>query len=150
MKEYSLAPVQQKRRLKQLLHVGKTKLGWDDDFYREVLVSITKNPERNSSTQLTLHELEAAVDRMKRAGFIPVAKKAGSRIQAIYPQAKKIRSLWLTLRDKGALRDASEEALAAWVKGEFGVDHINWLSADQSHKAIERLKKWIDRLEVTP
>lgn len=150
MATHGLSLEQRKGRLKQLLHIGAAHLGWDDDCYRDVLVSVTKDPKRNSSTQLTLQELDLVLDRMKRAGFKPVAKKAGSRKRATYPQARKIRSLWLTLRDKGALRDSSEEALTAWVKREFKVDRIDWLSPAQADQAIERLKKWIHRLEVTP
>ncbi len=141
---------QRKACLRKLLHIGATHLGWDDDHYRYILSTVTKDPKRNSSTQLTLQELDLVLDIMKRAGFTPVARKAGSRKRATYPQARKIRSLWLTLRDQGALRDPSEEALTAWVKGEFKVDQLDWLSPAQADQAIERLKKWIDRLEKQP
>lgn len=138
---------QRKARLKKLLHVGRRELGMDEDTYRALLVSVSRDNDRSSSSDLTLQELDLALDRMKASGF-KVRKTGGSRRQASEPLARKIRSLWLSLRDAGALRDASESALNHWVEGQTGVADLAWLSAAQSHQCIEQLKKWLARVEV--
>lgn len=141
------ATVQERKlRLIKLLHVGRRELGMDEDTYRQLLAGITRDATRNSASQLTLQELDLVLDRMKAAGF--KVRKAGSqRKQADHPMARKIRSLWLTLRDLGALRDASEKALNSWVEGETGVADLAWLNNHQAHLVIERLKKWVNRVE---
>lgn len=138
-----------KKRLKQLLHIARGQLAMDEDTYRMILVGVSKDPLRNSSSLLSLQELELAVDRMKASGF-KVRKTASKPQQDDHPLIRKIRSLWLTLRDQGVLRDPSDKALAKYVEGETGVAQLAWLSTAQCHQVIERMKKWIDRKEVAP
>lgn len=139
---------QRKAHLKKLLHVGRRELGMDEETYRALLVGISKSPERNSSAVLSLQELDLALDRMKAAGF-RVKKAGGGRKPATDPLARKVRSLWLQLRDLGALRDPSEAALCKWVEGEIGVADLSWLTSHQAHQVIERLKRWVSRVEVS-
>lgn len=63
------------------------------------------------------------------------------------PQARKIRSLWLELRDMGVLRNISEAALLAYVKRLTGVERMEWLDAGQLSYVIETLKSWLARVE---
>lgn len=148
MAESKSSTVQErKQRLIKLLHVGRRELGMDEDTYRQLIANVTRDPARNSSAQLTLQELDLVLDRMKAAGF-KVRKGGHQRRQAEHPTARKVRSLWLTLRDRGALRDASETALNRWVLGETGIEQLAWLDDAQTHLVIERLKKWIKRLEA--
>ena len=60
--------------------------------------------------------------------------------------SKKIRALWLLLRDLGAVNNASEEALAAYVKRITGVDALQWIDGRQAERTIETMKKWAMRL----
>lgn len=62
------------------------------------------------------------------------------------PLARKIRSLWLELRDAGALRDSSEKALLLYVKRRTKVDRMEWLKPNQKAWIIEQLKAWLDRI----
>ena len=62
------------------------------------------------------------------------------------PKARKIRSLWLELRDAGALKDSSEKALLAFVKRSTGVERMEWLRENQLDSVIEQLKNWLGRL----
>ncbi|MDL2313355.1 regulatory protein GemA [Desulfovibrio sp. OttesenSCG-928-C14] len=63
------------------------------------------------------------------------------------PQACKVRSLWLELRDAGALRDPSERALLTYIKRRTGVDRMEWLKPAQLSWLIEQLKSWLARVE---
>ena len=68
-----------------------------------------------------------------------------SRPLAQEPQDTKIRALWLAMHQQGIVKDPSEQALAQWVKREFQVDALDWLTSEQCQLAIERLKKWQSR-----
>ena len=46
--------------------MGKTKLGLDDELYRDILTSTTG---KTSSKDLNLAQLEAVLDRFKQLGF---------------------------------------------------------------------------------
>lgn len=147
MADHKPATVQdRKKRLIKLLHVGRRDLGMDEDTYRAMLASVSKDPARNSSADLTLNELDRALDRMKAAGFKVRTAKA-DRAQDKQGTSRKIRSLWLTLRDLGAINDASEKALATFVLNQTGVADLAWLDGEHAAKVIEGLKKWVKRLE---
>ena len=63
------------------------------------------------------------------------------------PQARKIRSQWLTLHGLGAVKDASEKALLAYVQRRIGVPRMEWAQSNQLSYVIEQLKAWIGRVE---
>lgn len=127
---------------KALIHVAKKQLGLDEDTYRALLLRIT---HADSCKDLNLGQLDAVVKELKAKGFVVKGQKAGQAV-ASQPTAKKIRSLWLQLRDAGALRDSSERALVAFVKNQTQVDTLHWLTPAQSYAVIERLKQWLARL----
>ena len=81
---------------------------------------------------------------MKASGF-KVRPKAGDRIQAVYPEARKVRALWLFLHHLGEVRDPSETALAAYVKRMVKVDDLRWARGKRVEALIETLKKWVMR-----
>lgn len=129
------------KRLKKLIHVGKSQLDMDDDSYRAMLLSETK---KDSTTAMTAWELEKIVTRLRKLGF-RIKKAPSHRAQAMDGQAKKIRALWLQLANATLVRDPSESALAAYVKRQTGVEALQWLSSDQASKVIEAMKKWLGR-----
>lgn len=137
-------------RLIKLVHVGRRELALDEDTYRALIADIAGGDGRTSCTQLKDKELQQLIDRMKGTGFKVIGGKAKphSRQLADDEQSKKIRSLWLQLHDIGQVRDASEAALASFVKKQTGVEALQWLSALQASAVIERLKKWMERVEV--
>lgn len=142
----------------QLLAIGKTQLGFDDEFYRGIWLpqqGATKDKEgRYSATTLSNTQLVTAVEDMKRLGFKVQSKNAGKgkghRKQADDAQSKMIRGLWIELHQLGGVRDPSEAALAHWVAGQVksskGVEALQWLDGYQAGRVIEQLKKWRGRL----
>ncbi|PPD36759.1 MAG: GemA protein [Methylomonas sp.] len=137
----------------QLLAIGKQQLGWDDEFYRGIWLPLRgARPDadrRYSAATLDDGQLRAALEEMRRQGFKPAAKSAGSRKLADDAQSKKIRALWLQLHKTGKVRDPSEAALARWIAGQFktssGIEALQWISREQASRIIEQLKKWLDR-----
>jgi len=134
---------EKRQRLIRLIHVGRRDLGMADDSYRAALMTIAG---KTSSADLTIPELERVLEHLKRCGF-KVRSKGGTRALADDEQSSKIRALWLDLHAKGAVRNASEAALAAFVKRMTGVAALQWLSSKQSSEVIEMLKKWSERTD---
>ena len=141
-----------RQRLIRLIHVAKRDLSLDDDTYRSILQRFGR---KESSSDLTVPELEQVLEHLKRSGFKvrskgkpakPKAVKAmPSRPLAQDAESKKIRALWLFLHELGAVKNPSEEALAAYVKRIAGVDALQWISGEQAERLIETMKKWAMR-----
>ena len=63
----------QKKKMMQLVHIGKNKLGLDDGTYREMLYQVTG---KSSSKDCTAAALRKVVDHMEKHGFkVTPAKK---------------------------------------------------------------------------
>lgn len=139
-------------RLVKLIHVARRELEragqMDEPTYRAMLRTASKG-RAESSTDLTLPELEAALQACKRAGFKVQGKaapaRAGARRQDMRPQARKVRALWLFLHVLGLVRNPSEEALAAYVRRIARVDDLHWADDALMDLLIETMKKWAMR-----
>ncbi|EJU0762416.1 regulatory protein GemA [Salmonella enterica] len=131
-------------KLIQFIHIAKSQMGMDTDTYRQMLLSITG---KTSTSDMNPDQLNKVLAAMKAKGFFvkPSRKARTTRQLADFPQAKKLRALWLEMYAQGIVRDSSEEALRRWVKRENGVDDLQWLKADKASMAIEKLKKWQER-----
>lgn len=134
----------------RLLHVAKNDLHMEEADYRTVLLTAS-NDQHDSSSSMSITELERALAHMKRCGFkVRTKPKADrkapapkpSRALAGDPESKKIRALWLMLHDLGAVTNPSEAALAAYVKRITKVDDLHWIDSTQATTLIETLKKW--------
>lgn len=131
-------------KLIQFIHIAKSQMGMDTDTYRQMLLSITG---KTSTSDMNPGQLNKVLAAMKAKGFVvkPSSKARTTRQLADYPQAKKLRALWLEMYAQGFVRDSSEEALRRWVKRETKVDGLQWLEADKASTVIEKLKKWQER-----
>lgn len=135
-----------KAKLIQLIHVGKTQLGLDDELYREVLESTTG---KTSSKLLTVQQLEAVLDRMKQLGFeVETKNKSGVKNLADDAQSKLIRHLWLQLHEAGKIRNGSEQALAKFVENRVGVSALQFLSSHHAGMIIDHLRQWCKRCDI--
>ena len=144
-------PAPNRQRLIRLIHVAKRDLSMDDDTYRAILLRIGK---KASSADLTIPELEKVLEHLKRSGFKVRSKsKSAPKPEQAKPsrplaqdlESKKIRALWLFLHELGAVKNPSEEALAAYVNRITGVDALQWISGEQAERLIETMKKWAMR-----
>ena len=143
-----MAQSARRQSLIRLIHVAKRDLQMAEDTYRDLLQRIGN---ASSSSELSDSKLEKVLEHMKRAGFKVRSKRAAapekrpSRSLAHDPESKKIRALWLFLHQLGAVKNPSEEALAAYVKRIAGVDALQWASSAQAERLIETMKKWAMR-----
>lgn len=76
------------------IHMGKRKLGMDNETYRQMLRGLTG---LDSCSQMTAHELKTVLFHMRQAGFSAQPRK-------LSPQERKIRALWLLLHEAGRCR----------------------------------------------
>ncbi len=136
-----------RRLLISKIHVARAQLALDETCYRAILRRVTK---KDSAAAMNGAELHAVLEEFKRLGFSGRPARAGKRKMAGQPQAKKIRALWLVLYEKGALRDSSEEALAAFVARTCEVDDLHWITPLEADRVIRALRGWIERLEREP
>lgn len=131
-------------KLIQLIHVARHEVSelQDEDTYRAMLLAKTG---KNSCRHMRDDQLQDVLEHLKKSGFKVRSKAKPSRPLADDAESKKIRALWLMLHQLGAVRNPSEEALAAYAKRLTGVDALQWLNGDQTLKVIESMKKWAMR-----
>ncbi|MDD2721630.1 MAG: regulatory protein GemA [Gallionella sp.] len=145
--KFKLADI--KRREIAQIHIAKQQLCLDDETYRAMLWSIARV---KSASDLDFAGRKKVLDHLKACGFKVrhTGKASGSKIKpsralAEYPEAKKIRALWIMLHALGAVKNPSEEALASYVKRMTRVDALQWITGAQAEMVIESLKKWAMR-----
>jgi phage gp16-like protein len=137
---------QRRQQLIRLIHVGKRDLHLDDETYRAMLRN-SSDSKHDSSSKLTLPQLERVLDAMKTRGFkIKIQGKPAAQVMpAQDPQSQKIRALWLELHKFGYVLNPSESALAAYIKRITGIESLAWLDMPQASQIIETLKDWLNR-----
>ncbi|SAI74602.1 Mu-like prophage protein gp16 [Bordetella ansorpii] len=129
----------ERQRLIRLVHIASRDLQLDRETYRVALMTATG---KDSCSRMSTEELQRALDHFKRVGFKVRAKATPSRPLDLQAESRKIRALWLLLRELGAIKNPSEEALAAYVKRITGVDALQWITGQQAERLIESMKKW--------
>lgn len=127
-------------KLMGMIHVAKAQLGMDEETYRDFLHNTLGKRSLAGSTG---KEQWRVVEAFKRLGFQPRPIHKGKDLPD-YPQARKIRALWLTMADCGFIRNRSEAALNAYVQRITG-QTLSGATVKQCQLVIETLKKWLDR-----
>ncbi len=120
-------------RQKALVHVAKAQLGLDEETYREILASFGVQ----SSKELTERAFQDLMRHLGKLGF----QKKGARDQG--PRAGAAEGY---VDERRRYRDAIERLLMeknlpwnyARAIGEqmFGVQRLEWLTAEQLHKVM--------------
>ena len=135
------------------IHIGKKSLGWDDEFYRTIMVAKCGVA---SSALLDHAGRKRLLDHMKACGWqggngrpTGPAKAGrgpsfGARTPLSYPQ-KKMWALWQSLGDAGKIESRKMAALVAFAHRQTGVDRLEWLTTAQENLVIESLKAWLRR-----
>lgn len=132
-----------KKKYIQLIHVAKSKLGLDDDVYRDILSNETG---KNSTKDMTITQLVRVLNRLKSNGFTvePQTKEMVST-----PQNNLILHLWSTLYRHGIVKNPSEQALLKFIQRHFkDLNHLAELDSYQASKIIEHLKNWCLRENI--
>ena len=144
----------------QKIHIARKQLAMSEDTYRSLLREISKG-RTDSSGQLTHVERAELLRHMERCGFKvrkPRRKIPPTRDLPIgqdRDQVRKIRALWISLHEAGAVRDSSERAMCQYIKNQTakgdmqGKEHPRFLDITEASQVIERLKQWLARVQKT-
>lgn len=125
------------------VHIARKDLALDDTTYRALLVRVTG---QESCAKMNNGQLSKILDEFKRLGWkAKRPRKSGQRKMADDAQSRMVRGMWITLHQHGLVRDASEEALAAYVKRMTGIEDLAWLNEAQVSKVINGLRAWVQR-----
>lgn len=137
-------------RLIRTIRQAIKELGLKEYEYRGIYKSATGKESisgQDGRDGMTDKELGRVIEALKKAGFNPAQPRADLS-RCVSPQARKIRSLWLTLKDLGVLRDSSEKALLIYIRKRTGVERMEWMQPNQLQYITETLKAWVEREEA--
>lgn len=119
------------------IHVAKRDLGLDDATYRTMLVHVVG---KDSLRDMSPAEHERVIAHMRGKG----APRGRGKLSG--PYAGKLQALWISGWHLGVVRNKSDEALLAFIKGRTGIDHTRFLrNAADARKAVEALKSMLER-----
>ena len=123
-----------RKKLIQLIHIGKGKLGMNEEAYRAFL---SGHCGRDSTKKMTIRQLEQALKAMRQNGF----EQAQNRVQplekgrATLEQLEYIKGMWAV-----CARNKSDAALLAFVKRIARVDALRFLDIELAQKVILALR----------
>ena len=132
-----------RKKLIQLIHVGKNKISLSDEQYRSLLLGIT---EKTSCAEMNGAELYCVYRAIKDLGFQPMRKmtlKANELGRATPEQLNYIKALW-----ESAARVKTEAALQAFVKRLTGVPFLRWLDVYSAQKVILAVRDMAEKAGV--
>jgi len=123
-----------RKKLIQLVHVGKARLCMDDDAYRALLMDTTG---KDSSAKMTTRQLERVLKVMRYNGFkqMPNRVKPIERGMATLEQLEYIKGMWAV-----CARNKNDAALLAFVNRIAGVKALRFLTVETAQKVILALR----------
>lgn len=125
-----------RKRLLQLVHIGKSQLGMDDETYRSLL---SQQFYQNSAKNISYSELVKLVKILQQKG-------AKIRLPRDTPQLSAVqRKLWAVWK---ATADKSTSAALNVFVARYYTDVADWreLDSEQTASIIEQLKQWKKRV----
>jgi len=138
-----------RKKLIQLIHIGKGKMGMDDEAYRVFLSGCCG---RDSTKKMTIRQLEDALKAMRKNGFNQTPGFHGiPRVQPLekglttLDQLECIKGMWAV-----CARDKSEAALSAFVKRIARVDALRFLDVELARKVILALREMMIKAGYDP
>jgi len=141
----SAASENRRKKLIQLIHVGKAKMGMDEPAYRAFLAGVCG---RDSAAKMTLRQLEQALKAMRKNGFEqppPNRVKPEEKGLATLDQLEYIKGMWAV-----CARNKSGAALAAFVKRIARVDALRFLNVEMAQKVILALRDMMAKAGFDP
>jgi phage gp16-like protein len=133
-----------RKKLIQLIHVGKSKMGLSDDAYRAFLDGICG---KESCADMTLRQLTAVLKAMRGNGFEQARRRVRpeEKGMANLAQLEYIKGMW-----KKCARNKSDEALNKMIRRIAGVSHIRFLNITGAQKVILALRDMMDKAGFDP
>ncbi len=131
----------QKRKMMQLVHIGKNKLKLDDGTYRHILWQVTG---KESSRDCTAASLRKVVDHMETLGFevTPAKKHTTKKPDAAASKSALIDKIEALLTDGGYPWEYAQKL----AKHMYKVDALTFCDARQLRGIITALTKQKQKL----
>lgn len=114
----------------------------DDEAWRNFLEVTAGGRSLRAMSGL---QLGRVLDELVRRGAAKGLPKPARGRHSDRGYVRKVFALWQSLADLGALANPGRDALAAWVKGQVGVDEPDWINPAQAQQLIEGLRAWCAR-----
>ena len=133
-----------RKKLIQLIHIGKGKTGMNDEAYRAFLTGVCG---RDSAAKMTVRQLEQALKAMRKNGFErpPGRVRPAEQGRATLEQLEYIKGMWAA-----CARNKNGAALAAFVKRISGVDALRFLNVALAQKVILALRDMMIKAGFDP
>jgi hypothetical protein len=133
-----------RKKLILLIHVGKAKLGMNDDAYRAFLDGACG---KDSASRMTIRELEHVLRTMRGQGFeqSPRRVKPEDQGMANAAQLEYVRGMW-----QKCARNKSDAALLAFVNRIAGVKSLRFLTVRTAQKVILALRDMMVKAGFDP
>jgi len=133
-----------RKKLIQLVHVGKAKMGLSDESYRAFLTGVCG---RDSAKKMTIRQLEQALREMRKNGFeqTPNRVKPEEEGGANLEQLEYIKGMWAK-----CARNKSDKALLAFVDRIAHVKSLRFLTVYTARDVILALRDMMIKAGFDP
>ena len=133
-----------RKKLIQLVHIGKSKMGLSDDAYCAFLAGITG---KESCAEMTARQLEDALRAMRRRGFPIEARRVRpeEKGRATLEQLEYIKGLWAA-----CARNKSEVAMRTFISKIAKVKSLRFLTAGSARSVILALRDMMAKAGYDP
>jgi phage gp16-like protein len=123
-----------RKKLIQLIHIGKAKMALTDEGYRAFLDGACG---KDSAALMTIRELESVLKAMREQGFEqkPCRVKPEEKGGATMAQLEYIKGMW-----QKCARNKSDEALSAFVNRIASVKSLRFLTVATARMVILALR----------
>lgn len=150
MTRNEIKPQIDRGKLIQLIHIGKTKLGMDQESYEAFLVGLTG---KFSCADLDNHELDRVLKYMRQAGFKVQQQRGAKRLPVALSdiayasprQVYYIKGLW-----ELASRNPTEIALRHFIHRITGVDDLRFIPKGKVQAVILAIKDITQKAGFNP
>ena len=131
-------------QLVQLVHIGKAKLGMDNEAYRAFLAGVCG---RDSSAKMTIKQLEQTLKAMRNNGFeqTPNRVKPEEKGGATLEQLEYIKGMWAK-----CARNKSDKALLAFTDRIAHVRSLRFLTVHTAQDVILALRDMMAKAGFDP
>jgi hypothetical protein len=137
-------PQNNKKKLIQLIHIGKAKMALGDDAYRAFLEGVTG---KKSCADMSERQLAAVLRAMRRNGFsqLPSRVQPEERGMANAAQLDYIKGMW-----QKCARNKNDSALLVFVNRIAGVKALRFLTVHTAQKVILALRDMMVKAGFDP
>lgn len=116
------------------IHIGKARLGMDDDTYRAFLQRLTG---KSSSKDMTTAQRALVLAEMTRLGAFKDARRPLTR------QQRACLGKWYDLRKRGIVHSKDKSSFNRYIKRHFGKNNLADLVDDETNTLYNMLEGWL-------